>query len=104
MKLAGKKVLISGANQGFGFVVAEEYVKAGASVTICGRNKDLLATAKNQLEKIKTTNAKIIAINADVSKSEEVNQLLDTAIKEMQGLDVLIANAGVYGPKGPTEE
>ena len=41
---------------------------------------------------------------ADVSVPDEVRRLVDTALAELGGLDVLVCNAGIYGPKGPLQD
>lgn len=46
---------------------------------------------------------KVCAVKADVSKSEDVVNLTNAAFKELERIDVLINNAGVYGPKGLIE-
>lgn len=100
MKLSGKKVLISGASQGLGAVIAKVFVKEGASVVICARDSKQLLVKQAELQSIAPAQVKVIAVSADVSSPSEVDYLL-TKIKEGLGdLDVLIANAGIYGPKG----
>ncbi|MBC8096878.1 MAG: SDR family oxidoreductase, partial [Akkermansiaceae bacterium] len=46
---------------------------------------------------------KIVAKTCDVSSEAQVNELVGVALKELGSLDVLVNNAGVYGPMGPTE-
>lgn len=103
MKLAGKKVVISGANQGFGFAVAKKFILEGADITICARNQELLAQAQKELQTA-STYAKVFAKVTDISNPSQVDDLITYAQTEMGSIDVLVANAGVYGTKGPIEE
>jgi NAD(P)-dependent dehydrogenase (short-subunit alcohol dehydrogenase family) len=104
MKLTGKHVIISGANQGFGFAVARKFVLDGAQVTICARDQHLLSKAQHELENLTTPPAKVFAKSTDISKPHEVRDLISYAISEMGSIDVLVANAAVHGTKGPIEE
>lgn len=103
MKLLNKKAVISGASRGLGAAIAEAYVKEGAHVVICARDETQLFKKQAELKRISTINAKIIAIPADISSPEQVDYLIKSAKKELGGIDILVANAGIYGPKGPLE-
>ena len=103
MKLLNKKALISGASQGLGATIAEFFVKEGASVVICARNKKLLFEKQIQLQSIASDKLKVIAVVADTSSPKEVEHLLKIVERELGDLDILVANAGIYGPKGSFE-
>lgn len=103
MKLLNKRAIISGASKGLGLAIAQAYVAAGASVVICARNKIQLLEKQAELQAITPTNAKVIAIPIDVASPEQVEYLIKTAEQELGGVDILVANAGIYGPKGPLE-
>ncbi|MCZ6908341.1 MAG: SDR family NAD(P)-dependent oxidoreductase [Rickettsia endosymbiont of Ixodes persulcatus] len=100
MKLLNKKAIISGASQGLGATIADFFVKEGASVVICARDKKLLFEKKVKLQSIAPNEVKVVAVVVDVSSPKEVKQLCEVAEIELGGLDILVANAGVYGPKG----
>lgn len=102
MKLLNKKAIISGASKGLGAAIAKAYVVAGASVVICARNKKQLLEKQAELEIISTGN-KIIAIPTDISSPQQIDHLIKMAEMELGGIDVLVANAAIYGPKGPLE-
>ncbi|WP_339051181.1 SDR family oxidoreductase [Rickettsiella endosymbiont of Xylota segnis] len=103
MKLLNKKAIISGASKGLGSAIAQAYVKAGASVVICARNRIQLLKKQAELQGIASVNNKVIAIPTDVASPEQVEYLIKIAEEELGGVDILVANAGVYGPKGPLE-
>ena len=77
MKLKGRTAIITGANQGFGEAIAGEFVRQGAGVFICARNKDKLGAVKEKLEKIAQKGQKIGAMVVDVAKESEVEKLYE---------------------------
>lgn len=103
-KLENRCVIISGANQGLGFEIAKQFVMEGAQVMLCARDAEKLFAAQATLQSLVNDKNKVLAQPTDVSKIQEVEALIATAITKMGKIDVLIANAGVYGTKGPIEE
>jgi NAD(P)-dependent dehydrogenase (short-subunit alcohol dehydrogenase family) len=97
-KLEGRSAIITGANQGFGFAVARAFLLEGANVLICARDKAGLKAAREDLGK------QVIAEAADVSREDHVERIVKRAISEFGPLQILINNAGVYGPKGTIDE
>jgi NAD(P)-dependent dehydrogenase (short-subunit alcohol dehydrogenase family) len=104
VKLEGKRTLITGASQGFGLAVARAFAEAGASVMLCARGKDELERARAEVLALARGTARIGAMTADVSRPDDVRKLAAATITELGGLDVVVCNAGVYGPKGPIED
>lgn len=103
MKLAGRRALVTGGSQGLGLAIANAFVTEGAQVTICARDPEPLLRARAELEALRP-DARVLARQADVSRPEDVESLVSAALSEMGGIDVLVCNAGVYGPMGATEE
>jgi NAD(P)-dependent dehydrogenase (short-subunit alcohol dehydrogenase family) len=103
MKLLNKTAIISGASQGLGYVIAETYLKEGAQVVLCARNEKHLIEAQKQLQHYVQSPQQITIVKADMAKPDDVNLVYKTAIKNYQQVDVLVANAGILGPKGPAE-
>src|SRR6185436_19016625 len=102
MKLKGRNAIITGASQGLGKAIAEHFIREGANVVICARSKPDLAATHAELVK-KARRRKIFAHLCDVSSEAQVNDVVEFALRELGSVDVLVANAGVYGPMGPTE-
>ncbi|MGC4073516.1 MAG: SDR family NAD(P)-dependent oxidoreductase [Nibricoccus sp.] len=102
MKLKGFKALITGASQGLGKAIAEHYLSEGADIAICARNEIELAATREELSR-QFSGRKIVACACDVSDEVQVNQLIAHAGREIGPLDILVLNAGIYGPMGPTE-
>lgn len=104
MKLAGKRALITGSSQGFGLEVAKKYAAEGASVMLCARDAKALEDARKSVESVAAAGVKIRAMQADIASEDSVTRLVEETHKQLDGLDILVANAGGYGPKGPIDE
>ena len=102
MKLSSKKALITGASHGLGRKIAEVFASEGADVLICGRNSEDLAAAQRDI--VQTGKGRVLAQKADISVESDVNDLVGVAERELGGVDILVCNAGVYGPKGAIDE
>jgi NAD(P)-dependent dehydrogenase (short-subunit alcohol dehydrogenase family) len=102
--LAGRAALITGANQGLGLEIARAYVAAGSDVFLCARDMHLLEQAKNDLAQSASTGQRIEIQKADVSLPADVDLLAAHALQAFPNLNILVNNAGVYGPKGLIEE
>jgi NAD(P)-dependent dehydrogenase (short-subunit alcohol dehydrogenase family) len=103
MKLSGLNAIITGANQGLGLEIARHYVRAGASLAICARDPAKLDTAMKELRTLATRGQQIIALPCDVSDEAAVSRFTVAAIASLGSIQILVNNAGVYGPKGPSE-
>ncbi|ORX39704.1 NAD(P)-binding protein [Kockovaella imperatae] len=94
-RLEGKTVLITGASAGIGASTAKLFAKAGvANLILTARRADKLAEVKKECEGAGKVN--VITVEADMTKREDINQILPKAgnIK----VDILVNNAGmVYG-------
>lgn len=102
--LEGRSAVITGASQGLGFAIAEAYVRAGCSVMICARSEKALANARRQLLALARPGQKILSATADVSEPADARKLAEAALSHFGDLQILVNNAGVYGPMGPIEE
>jgi len=102
--LEGKNAIITGASRGLGQVIAEEFVKAGANVVISGRK---MPSLEESAQCIDCQDRKVIPIAAHSGKVEDINNLVDTAVKELGSVDILVNNAAtnpVFGPAMFCEE
>ena len=102
-KLDGRTAIVTGASQGLGVAIAEAYVADGASVMICARSADLLGEVGDRLRATTRPGQRVAVFAADVSKTDDVDRLVQATIETFGGIDVLVNNAGVYGPMGPLE-
>src|SRR5882757_2956071 len=88
-----KTVLITGASRGIGAVVARRFAAAGYKTIVnYAGSKD---EAEQLVTEIKTNGGEAIALQADVSKPDQVKRLFDEAIAQYGKVDVLVNNAGI---------
>ena len=102
MKFKGLNTLITGGSQGLGRVIAEHFLAEGANIILCARGERELSATRDELAK-KFPSQKVFAKTCDVSNATQVNDLVAFALRELGALQVLVLNAGIYGPRGPTE-
>jgi NAD(P)-dependent dehydrogenase (short-subunit alcohol dehydrogenase family) len=102
--LAGRSAIVTGASEGLGAEISRHYVKAGANVLVCARSADSLGRVADELRSVASVNQKIVSLTADVSKSTDTDRIVKRAIDEFGDLQILVNNAGVYGPKGLLED
>lgn len=99
MKLAGRSAIITGASLGLGAEIADRFLAEGAAVMLCARNQTELEAQRARLAAA-YPNARIAAHRADVAVREDVDTLFDAAKREFGKIDIVVNNAGVYGPMG----
>jgi NAD(P)-dependent dehydrogenase (short-subunit alcohol dehydrogenase family) len=105
MTLSGVRALITGASQGFGAAVAEQFVREGARVFLCARNGDAVREVAQRLRMLGGGKPDVAAWErADVARAGDVDALVAQALRQLGGIDVLVCNAGVYGPKGAIQD
>ena len=101
--LENRKAIVTGGSQGLGYEIAHQFVASGADVIICGRSNSQLKKATNKLRSIANNKQKVFAFRADVSNKDDVKNLVNETIIKLGGCQILVNNAGIYGPKGPIE-
>ena len=102
--LEGRAALITGGSQGLGLAIADAYVAAGAKVVLSGRSADALGAAEQRLAGSAGAGQRVLTHCGDVSRADEVEALVGFAIDAFPELDIVVNNAGIYGPKGLSEE
>lgn len=88
MQLSNNKILITGGGSGIGLALAEQFIKEGNEVIICGRRASVL-------EEATAANPSIITISADLSTSEGRTGLFNWIMAHHPDLSVLVNNAGI---------
>jgi NAD(P)-dependent dehydrogenase (short-subunit alcohol dehydrogenase family) len=93
IRFDGKVAIVTGASLGIGKATALEFAKNGASVVVnYFQSKD---SAEQIVEKIKADGGNAIAVRADVSKSQDVQRLINTTLDTFgEKIDILVNNAG----------
>ena len=104
LKLIGKVALVTGASQGLGFNIAQRFIAEGASVVICARSSADLEHAEAELGANLSKDQQLLALSCDVSSTVEVDRMFQQLVDRFGTLDVVVSNAGIYGPLGPIDE
>src|SRR5690349_20143756 len=98
-RLADKRILITGASRGLGRQLAIDFVLEGAeALALIARHPGPLKGVGEEIHKV-APNAKVLIVDADVSRPEDIARAVATALKAFEGrLDVLVNNASALGP------
>jgi NAD(P)-dependent dehydrogenase (short-subunit alcohol dehydrogenase family) len=92
MDFTGKRVLITGAARGIGRACAQAFARRGARVAVNYRSNQ--AAARETVASL--PGGSHAAIQADVSRPEEARRLVQEAAEQLDGLDVVVNNAGLW--------
>jgi NAD(P)-dependent dehydrogenase (short-subunit alcohol dehydrogenase family) len=90
-KLSEKKAVITGADSGIGRAVAIAYAREGADVLISYLNEH--KDAEETKRWVEEAGRKAVLVPGDVQSSEHCRKIIDTAVKELGGIDILVNNA-----------
>ncbi len=102
MKLKGRTALITGASQGLGAEIAAHFAAEGAALMLCARD---LAGVEAVAGKLAAQHGgTVTAMRCDVGDPASVDALVAETAKRLGSIDVLVNNAGIYGPMGGIEE
>jgi NAD(P)-dependent dehydrogenase (short-subunit alcohol dehydrogenase family) len=99
--LAGQVAIVTGGGRGIGRAIAQTLAAAGAAVTVAARSEDEIAEAAAA---IVGAGEQALAIRADVTDRCAVERLVAETERWLGPVDLLINNAGVFGPIGPIWE
>ncbi len=88
MKLGGKVALITGGSRGIGKAIAKEFAENGATIVISGKDKVKLDESAKELGGF--------AIQADMKKETDVQNLINKVVEKFGRLDILVNNAGIF--------
>jgi short-subunit dehydrogenase len=87
--IQGKRILITGASSGIGKALAQQLAPLGAKLVLASRSQDKLKAVAESLP------GSPVVVAADITREEDRQRALDTAVEQFGGLDVLINNAGI---------
>jgi 3-oxoacyl-[acyl-carrier protein] reductase len=93
-KLEGQVAVVTGASKGIGAAIAEHLAAAGAAVVV--NYASSRAGAEAVVQRIRQADGKAVAVQADVSRLEDVRRLFAETKKAFGRLDILVNNAGIY--------
>src|SRR5215470_1324563 len=90
--IKGRRAIVTGGSSGIGFATARLFLEEGVRVLIAARNADKLAVARDALEK--QTGGEVHAVQADMTREDEIAHMVDSAKEKLGGVDILVNNAG----------
>jgi len=96
LPLEGKVAIITGGGTGIGKAIALEFANAGADVVVASRRLEVLEQAA---EEVRALGGRSLAIQTDVARKMDVENLVKKTVDEFGAIDILVNNAGVGGGK-----
>ena len=93
MKLQGKVAIVTGAGTGIGQAIAVAFAREGAAVVVDFVGE--ASVAAETMGKIEAIGGRALAVAADVSRAEEVQELMEKTLTAFGRLDILVNNAGI---------
>ncbi|OBG33246.1 short-chain dehydrogenase [Mycobacterium alsense] len=90
--LRGKRALVTGASSGIGKEVARAYLEAGAQVAIAARHSEALEAVAAELA---GAGGRVVPVRCDVTRPDQVDEMLERVTAELGGVDVAVCNAGI---------
>jgi len=97
LKMRSKTALVTGAGSGIGRAIALTFSREGAYVALADMNE---LGGKETLEMIKKAGGKAFFIKTDVSRTPDVEKMVQETVKEFGRLDYAANNAGIEGTQG----
>jgi 3-oxoacyl-[acyl-carrier protein] reductase len=96
-RLEGKVAIVTGSSRGIGKAIAERFAEEGALVTVNYVSNE--READEVADRIRRAGGEAISVRADVSKAEDVKELIRATADQWGRVDVLVNNAGVMFTK-----
>jgi 3-oxoacyl-[acyl-carrier protein] reductase len=93
-KLAGKVAIVTGASKGIGVAIATHLAAEGAAVVVNYASSK--TGADTTVAQITKNGGRAIAVQADISKPDDIKKLFAATRKEFDKVDILVNNAGIY--------
>ena len=93
----GQRVLVTAGASGIGREIARAFAASGASVFVCDIDAKALTAIAAEISGLKTG-------LCDISKRADIERMVAECTTVLEGLDVLVNNAGIAGPTAPVEE
>jgi NAD(P)-dependent dehydrogenase (short-subunit alcohol dehydrogenase family) len=93
--MASRSIVVTGSTQGLGFAYAQEFVRRGHRVVICGRGQATLDAALAKLRGTLLGDARVVGQVCDTNNHEQLASLWSLAVREFGRVDIWINNAGL---------
>lgn len=95
MRLVGKVALITGAGNGIGRAMALAFAEEGADIVVAEIESERAEAVASEVREIGRC---ALAMAVDVTKADQVQRMVDSALSELGHIDILINNAGIVRP------
>jgi NAD(P)-dependent dehydrogenase (short-subunit alcohol dehydrogenase family) len=95
--LQGKAAIVTGGSDGLGLATARRLAAEGAAVAICGRDATRL---KEAAERLRVDGAAVLDVQADVSRTADLERLVSATLERFGRIDILVNNAGTSAARG----
>jgi 3-oxoacyl-[acyl-carrier protein] reductase len=96
MRLAGKKAVVTGSSRGIGAAVALAFARQGADMVVNYSSSE--GPAKDLVKQMREMGRKAVAVKGDVAQEADCQALVDAAMNDLGGLDIIVNNAGFTRP------
>jgi short-subunit dehydrogenase len=91
-ELRGSTALITGGSAGIGLAVARRLAREGANLVLAARHPDKLESAAAS---VRESGIKVLAVPTDVGRRDDLERLVETTLRELGTIDLLVNNAGI---------
>ena len=98
--LKGKVAIVTGSSKGIGKAIAKGLAQMGAEVVISSRNQEACDTVVSEFD---NEGLKAVGIACHIGKEEQRKNLVDTVVKKLDRIDILVNNAAINPVYGPIE-
>ena len=100
--LSGKTALITGSSRGIGKAIAKQMLLQGANVVISSRKADVCEVVTAEINELTETDSpRAISVPCNISKKEDLENLVAQTISEFGQIDILVCNAAINPHFGP---
>lgn len=93
LRLDGKTAIVTGGAMGIGLGIVTRLAEAGANVLIADMNEE---AAWNSANALSGQGMSVKAVKVDVSNEDDVNRMIQTAVEQFGGLNIMVNNAGIF--------
>ena len=100
-KLQGKVAVVTGAGSGMGRSIAALFAEEGAKVIAADINQESLNSV---IDEIRSSGGEAKPVISDVTKEDDVQNMIDEAVNTYGTLDILVNNAGIMDNFAPAEK